>query len=163
MALIPWRSKKQDSGGRQLSLLGDFRGEMDRLFDSFLRDAWSVAESPGAAARSLSMWAPELDVEETDKEVRIRAEIPGVKPEDLQISIQGDVLVIAGEKKEAQEREAGGYHYQERRFGSFRRAVTLPAPVDPDDVKAEYKDGILTIELKKSQEAMPKRIPVKAS
>ena len=70
--------------------------------------------------------------------------------------------MIAGEKKENQERNEAGYHYQERRFGSFRREVPLPAAVDAENVKAEYKDGILTVELKKAQEALPKRINVKA-
>ena len=85
-----------------------------------------------------------------------------MKPEDLELSIVGDALVISGEKKESQERREGGYVYQERRFGSFRREVPLPTAVDADDVKAEYKDGVLSVELKKSQEALPKKISVKA-
>jgi HSP20 family protein len=159
MALIPWRTKREEDAGRQLSPLGGFRGEMDRLFDSFMRDALSVGDRPWGVMGS---WGPPLDVEETDKEVHVRAEIPGVKADDLQLAIRGNALVISGEKKETQERDSGGYYYQERRFGSFRREVPLPTAVDPDDVKAEYKDGILTVKLKKSQEALPKKIPVKA-
>jgi HSP20 family protein len=101
-------------------------------------------------------------VEETDKEVRVRAEIPGVKPDDLEISISGNALVISGEKKESQEKREKGYFYQERRYGSFYREVPLPTAVDEDNVQAEYKDGILSVILKKSKEALPKKIQVKA-
>jgi HSP20 family protein len=159
MALIPWRTKREEDSGRQLAPWGGFRGEMDRLFDSFMRDALSPTDRPWG----LTAWAPPLDVEETDKELHIRAEIPGVKAEELELSIRGDSLLISGEKKESQERQEGGYHYQERRFGSFRREVPLPSAVDPNDVKAEYKDGILTVTLQKSPEALPKKILVKAS
>jgi HSP20 family protein len=159
MTLIPWRAKR-DETGRQLSPMTGFRGEMDRLFDTFLRDAfhWGGSELPVAG-----QWGPPLDVEETDQEIHVRAEIPGVKAEDLELSINGDTLTISGEKKEGQERREGGYVYQERHFGSFRRDVILPAAVDANDVKAQYKDGVLTVELKKSQEALPKKIQVKAN
>jgi HSP20 family protein len=160
MNLIPWRTKRDDEPAGQLLPVSGFRSEMDRLFDSFVRDAfgWGEAGLPAASTR----WAPPLDIEETDKEIHVRAEIPGMKPEDLELSIVGDALVISGEKKESQERREGGYVYQERRFGSFRREVPLPTAVDADDVKAEYKDGVLSVELKKSQEALPKKISVKA-
>ena len=152
MTLIPWRTKREEEGGRQLAPVGGFRNEIDRLFDSFVRDAF------GGHA-----WGPPLDVEETDKEIHVRAEIPGVNADDLELSIRGESLVISGEKKESEERREKGYHYQERRFGSFRREVPLPCAVDANDVKAEYRDGILTVQLKKSQEAIPKKIQVKTS
>jgi HSP20 family protein len=160
MALIPWRTKREEDGGRQLAPLSGFRHEMDRLFDSFFRDSLSTGDRPWGGS---SAWGPPLDVEETDKEIMVKAEIPGMKAEDLELSIRGDALVISGEKKESQERRDKGYAYQERRFGSFRREVPLPAAVDPDDVNAEYKDGVLTVRLQKSQEALPKKIQVKTS
>ncbi len=163
MSLIPWRNKKEDGGAGQLTPLGEFRGEMNRLFESFLRDGFNFGERATGLPSLLSNWGPAVDVEETDKQIRVRAEIPGVKAEDLEISIRGDALVIAGEKKGSEERSEGGYYYQERRFGSFRREVTLPTAVDPDDVRAEYANGILTVELKKSLEALPKKIAVKAT
>ena len=101
-------------------------------------------------------------MEETDKEVLVRAEIPGVKAEDLELSIRNNALVISGEKKESDERKERGYVYQERRWGSFRREVALPTAVDDANVKAEYKDGVLHVALQKSQEALPKKIKVTA-
>ena len=116
-------------------------------------------DKPGAPP----IWGPPLDVEETDKEIHVRAEIPGVKADDLQLSISRQRAGVSGEKKESQRAARGGYVYQERHFGSFRREVPLPTAVNADDVQAEYKDGVLSVELKKSQEALPRRIPVKAS
>jgi len=139
---------------------GGFRTELDRLFDSFFRGTLSTEERDWDQALS---WGPPLDVEETDQELLVRAEVPGMTPEDLQISISGNALVISGEKKEQAERSEGGYLYQERRYGSFRREVPLPTAVDPNDVKAEYKNGVLQIRLTKSQEVLPKRISIKAS
>jgi HSP20 family protein len=159
MALIPWRHKHRDESFGQLSPATGFRTEVDRLFNSFLRDAFDWSDQPLA---TVAAWGPPMDVEETDKEVFVRAEIPGMKPDDLQISIHDNTLVIAGEKKESDERRDKGYVYQERRFGMFRREIPLPSAVDPDNVDAEYKDGVLQIKLHKSQEALPKRIPVKS-
>jgi HSP20 family protein len=158
MTLIPWKSKRHEESGRMLPASG-LRSEMDRLFDSFVHDAFGWGDRPASA---VALWGPPLDVEETDKEVHVRAEIPGVTADDLQLSISGNALVISGEKKESQERREGDYVYQERHFGSFRREVPLPTAVDADDVKAEYKDGVLSVTLKKSQEALPKRIQVKS-
>ncbi len=156
MALIPWKTKRHEE---QLpSTFGGFRTEMDRLFDSFLRDAAGWADRWEIFGGGLP-----LDVEETDKEVFVRAEIPGVKAEDINLSIHGDMLTITGEKKESTETQPEkGFVYQERRFGSFRRQVTLPCAVDENDVQAEYKDGVLSVHLKKSQEALPKHITVRS-
>jgi HSP20 family protein len=157
MALIPWKHRREESGG-QLSPASGFRSEMDRLFDSFFGDVPAVW---GPREWSTS-WQPAIDVEETDKQVLVRAEIPGVKPDDLDVSIQHGSLVVSGEKKESEERKEGGYLYQERRYGSFRREVSLPSAVDEQNVKAEYKDGVLHVTLEKSQEALPKKIQVTA-
>ncbi len=157
MTLIPWRNKSRENAAQMLPA-GTFRDEMDRLFHSFFGEL-------GEAARpwAVSAWGPPLDVEETDKEIVVRAEIPGVKPEELDLAIDGNSLVISGEKKESSEKKEKGYFYQERRFGSFRREVPLPSAVDADNVEAEYKDGVLHVTLHKAQEALPKRIPVKAT
>jgi HSP20 family protein len=134
-----------------------FRNEMDRLFDSFLRDTFEWPDRPyGAAA-----WGPPVDVEETATDIMVRAEIPGMKADDLQLSITDHTLVVSGEKKESEEKREGGFVYQERRFGAFRREIALPAAVDGDHVEAEYKDGVLHITLHKTQEALPKKIQVK--
>lgn len=156
MALIPWKDKHSGQRG-ELSRPANFRTEMDRLFNSFFGDRLSDWESPWGS----SAWGPPLDVEETDKQIIVRAEIPGVSADDLELSISGESLVISGEKRETEEKKDKGYHYQERRFGSFRREVPLPSAVDADNVEAEYSDGVLHVTLLKSEEALPKRIVVK--
>jgi len=160
MALIPWKGGRRQEEGGQLSTVSRLRGEVDRLFDSFFRDAFSLGER---SLGEVSAFLPPVDVEETDKEVHVRVELPGVKPDELDLSIVGNSLIISGEKRESEERRDGGFVYQERRFGSFRREVPLPSPVEPDDVQAEYKDGVLNVRLRKAQEAMPKRIQVRAT
>jgi HSP20 family protein len=157
MSLIPWRNKQREELPEPFPL-GNFRTEMDRLFNSFFGDVFPETER----SWGLTAWGPPLDVEETDKEILVRAEIPGVKAEELDLSIANGALVISGEKKESQERKEKGYFHQERRFGSFRREVPLPAAVDEANVEAEYKDGVLHVKLYKAQEALPKRIPVKS-
>lgn len=157
MTLIPWRNKHRDEATGQLLPAGSFRTEMDRLFDSFFADTLGERRPWG-----LTVWGPPLDVEETDKEIVVRAEIPGVKADELDLSIRDNVLVISGEKKESEEKKEKGYVYQERRFGSFRREVPLPSAVDAEKVDAEYTDGVLHVKLHKTQEALPKKIAVKS-
>ena len=160
MTPIPWRIKRPEVESPQsLTPVGGFRGELDRLFDSFFGGMPMSMQSFGSSGG----WGPPLDVEETDQEVHVRAEIPGVAADDLEISITGNTLIIAGEKKENQDRKERGYSYQERRYGSFRREIMLPTAVDPDSVRAAYKDGVLTISLRKSQETLPHRIAIKTN
>ena len=153
MSLIPWKTRGHEDGGRLVPTMSGFRGELDRLFDSFFHEATPWSERG---------WGPPLDVEETDKEIHVRAEIPGVNAEELDISISGGALVISGEKKESEEKREKGYVYQERRYGSFRREVALPTAVDETNVQADYKDGVLSVTLKKAEEALPRKIKVKA-
>jgi HSP20 family protein len=156
MTLIPWRNKYRDEQSG-LATASGFRNEMDRLFNSFFGESFGEARPWG-----LTAWGPPLDVEETDKEVIVRAEIPGVKADELELSIHDNALVISGEKKESEEKKEKGYFYQERRFGSFRREVPLPSAVDAENVEAEYRDGVLHVKLHKAQEALPRKIQVKS-
>jgi HSP20 family protein len=160
MSLIPWRNKRQESERGGLTSLADFRHEMDRLFDSFFHEpfAW-----PHPGGGGVELWNPALDVSETDQEVVVRAEMPGLDPEDLNINVVGNSLVLSGEKKEEQEHKGEGYWHAERRFGAFRREVPLPRGVDAEKVSADYAKGVLTVHLAKSPDAAPKRVPVKAS
>lgn len=153
MALIPWKTRREESGG--LPAYGGMRTDVDRFMQNLFQDAFNLPWAGSIASMP-------IDVEDGDQEIHVRAEIPGVSPEELNLSINDNTLVIAGEKKQTEEKHEGGYLFQERRFGSFRREVPLPAKVDPEDVQAEYKDGVLHVRLKKSQEAMPKRIEVKS-
>lgn len=157
MARIPWKIKQKD-GAQQENPLVALRTEMDRLFDSFVRDPWAALESRFGMERA---WSPAVDVAETEDEVTIRAEVPGVEPANLDISLTGNQLVLSGEKKESAEKKEGGFYQSETRYGSFRRSVTLPETIDPNQVEADYANGVLTIRLKKSVKTPPKRIDVK--
>jgi HSP20 family protein len=156
MSPVPWKTKDESDGG-QLSPLSSLRTEMERLFDSFMRDPRAVLDWPfGQRA-----FEPAVDVAENDQEVTVRAELPGIKPEELTVTVSGNQLVLAGEKQEESEDKGKGYHRVESRYGSFRRSIPLPEVVDQNQVEAEFANGVLTIHLKKSPAAAPKKIEVK--
>lgn len=123
--------------------LANLQDELDRLFESPLR-----------------AWAPVLDVREDKDNFVIRAELPGLKREEIEVSLQDGALVISGERKFEKTEEGVEVHRQERYYGKFQRALTLPEPVAADKVKADYKDGVLTVTLPKTEEAKPKKIDV---
>ena len=129
--------------------------DMDRLFGQFFE-----RPSSGGESSSLNSWNPPLDVSETETEVVIRSEVPGVSPEELEITVDGDVLTLAGEKKSQTEDKDTDRYYVERRFGSFRRQLQLPSSVNSEKVSADYKDGVLTVTLAKKETAVPKKIAV---
>ena len=129
--------------------------EFDRLFgDSFdwLPERW---QQPGN-------WGMAIDVAETDNEYVVKASVPGVNPDDLNVTLENNVLTIRGEVKEDKEVNEGEYHLRERRYGSFNRSVTLPAAVNADNIDATYEQGVLTLHVPKAEEVRPKRINIKA-
>jgi len=129
------------------------RSAMDRLFDdSILRP---LGGDGGIAA-------PAIDLAETIDAVVVTAAVPGIKPDDLKITLTGDVLQISGEVTSESEHKDATYHVRELRVGSFRRAVPLPAPVISDKAKAEFENGVLTLTMPKAEEARPKAIKVLA-
>jgi HSP20 family protein len=138
-----------------------FRQEMDRLFDNFFAPSQfgRFGASPGFAGFAFN---PAVDLTENDKEVRLRAELPGVQEKDIDINLDGDILTIRGEKHE--ERTEGGDRRRvvERSYGSFERSVRLPFTPEDEEIKADFKDGVLTVTAKKPPElARPsKRIPI---
>jgi len=158
MGLIPWRSKLRERGSEETSPLAALRTEVDRLFDSFIREPLGGLDWSFGGQRP---WSPAIDVAENDAEVMIRAELPGIEPEDLEVSVSANQLVLSGEKKESREERGKDFYHSERRFGTFRRSVPLPQGVDPEKVEAEYTNGVLTIHLKKSPAVPAKRIEVK--
>jgi HSP20 family protein len=125
--------------------------EMDRLFDSFLRD-YGVPGLASAEGSSL-MAAPKIDVSETDREIRIEAELPGVKEDDIEVELADDLLTIRGEKKAERQEGQKGYHMKERTYGSFSRAMRLPFSADPEQIKASFDSGVLTVTVAKPHEA----------
>src|SRR5271170_4569594 len=129
--------------GLNFGRLSNLQDELDQLF-----------ESP------LTGWAPALDVHEDADNFTIRVEVPGLKREDIGVSLQDDALVISGERKAEKVEEGVEVHRQERFYGKFQRALTLPTPVAAGKVTAQYKDGVLTVTLPKVEEAKPKKIDV---
>ena len=133
--------------------LSDLREEIDRLFDSPLTELTRTSQL-------LSGWTPALDVFEEKDNFVVKAELPGMKKEDIEVSFHDGSLSISGERKSETKHEDAEVYRAERFFGRFQRTVTLPAPVAVDKVKAAYKDGVLTITLPKTEEAKPKQIDV---
>lgn len=144
-------AKRRGEGGT----LDSFRREMDRVFEDFLGGLPVLRGGEGLVG------VPTLDISENDKEVEVHAELPGVKPEEVNISIVDDVLTIKGEKKVERKTEERQWHAIERAYGAFSRSVRMPAPVDADKAKASYKDGVLSVVVPKRPEVQPKKIEIK--
>ena len=108
-------------------------------------------------------WAPLVDITEDEKEYLIKAELPEVKKEEVKVSVQNDVLSISGERKYEKEEKNKKYHRVERAYGSFARTFTIPEDADADQVSGEFKDGVLTVHLPKSEKTKPKSIEVKVA
>lgn len=161
MSLIPWRGKQDVRPGETTveTSLARLRNELGSLFDQFFRDPWgsSLLESLPARAG----WGPRVDLAETEDAVVLTAEMPGIAPQDVEINVTGNVLTIRGRKHQEKEEKGKDFHYVERHYGDFHRAVQLPGSVDPDKVDATVKDGVLTVNLAKRADAKPKRIPVR--
>ena len=164
MALIPWRRKRErrnnGEGGAEMTL-ARLRHEMDALFDRFFRDPWDVFGDDDMPAVFAGF--PRTDVAESEDDVTVRMELPGVDPKDVEIQVAGGLLTVRGEKKQEKEEKKRNYHFVERRFGSFQRTVQLPSTVDPDRIEATFKNGVLTITIGKHAEVKPRRITVKTA
>jgi HSP20 family protein len=133
------------------------RREMDTLFDGFFSEF-------GAPARGLKSFNPRVDVTESDKEVRITAELPGVEEKDVEVSLTGDAITINGEKREEKEEKGEEQYRLERSYGAFRRSFSLPCEIDADKATASFKKGVLKVTLPKTAEAAKsKKIAVKAA
>jgi HSP20 family protein len=131
------------------------RHAMDRLFeDSFVRSGGLL---PGVRAEG-----PAVDMYQTDKEVVVKASLPGMKAEDVEITVTGDMLTLKGEYREEQEINEENYFRKEMRFGSFVRSLEIPVPVKVDKAEAVFEDGVLTLSLPKTEAVQPKSIKVKA-
>ena len=129
------------------------RDDIDRLFESPLAE-WA------RGSNLLSGWNPALDLYEDKDNLYVKVELPGMKREDIDVSLHEGSLSISGERKSEQKHEDAEVYRAERFFGRFQRTVTLPTPVAADKVKAQYKDGVLTITLPKTEAAKPKQIDV---
>ena len=142
--------------------------EMNHIFDDFFRSfdgptrGDSFALSP-FSTHGTSVGMPRIDVHETDKELRISAELPGMTEKDIEVSLSKNMLTVSGEKKQESEKNIKGWYRMERSYGSFSRSIQLPCDVDQDSCQASFKNGVLTVSVSKSQEAeaISKSIPIK--
>jgi len=140
-ALIPF------FGGEMRPLFG-LRREIDRLFDDM-------------AGSTNARWSPAVDVRETDKSLAIDVELPGIKPENVEVNVENGVLSITGEKRsERTDEEKDRYHMVERSYGSFFRSFQLPAGVDESQIKASFHDGVLTVDIPKAALPQPRKIQI---
>lgn len=146
MTLVRWEPF------RDLSLL---QGRFNRLFnDSLFHDA---------GEDGVQAWSPAVDIFEQGDDLILRAEVTGVKADDLDVKVDGNVLTLRGQRKREESIAEENYHRVERHYGAFTRSFTLPSSVDGSAIKARYQDGILEVVLPKAEEAKPRRIEVKAS
>ncbi len=119
----------------------DLHKRMDEIFGEFF------GPTPAAMAATEAVWSPLVDVHETKEGFKLQVELPGVKQEDIQLTIEGNSLMLKGERKRENEVEEDNYHRIERSYGTFQRSIVLPSVVDPNRVKATYRDGVLQIQL----------------
>ncbi|MEM7816784.1 MAG: Hsp20/alpha crystallin family protein [Candidatus Aenigmatarchaeota archaeon] len=150
MALIRWRGREWDPFKELL----DLQKEISNFFDA------SFETLPTKISQEAT-WLPSLDISEDKNNLIIKVDVPGVKQDDIDISISGDVLTIKGERKKEEETKDKNYYRRERFYGVFSRSLTLPNYVDTNKVEANYKDGVLEIVLPKTESAKPKQIKVK--
>ena len=146
MTLVPFIRRNRGE-------LARLHNEMDDLFDGFFRGL----DKPFSGYKA---W-PALDVAEQEDALVVRAEVPGCKAEDVDISVYGNTLTISGEKKESKEEKDKGYYHTESLYGSFRREVNLPTDVDPAQVEATCKNGVLSITLPKAAKSKAVKVQVK--
>jgi len=132
------------------------RDRMDRLFDEFTGRGWPEEES-----LTTGVWNPPVDVYENKDSIVIKVDIPEVKKEDVEISVQGNTLTLRGERKHEREVQEKDYYRMERSYGTFSRSFILPGTVEPDKIEATFAGGVLTITLPKKEESKPKQITVK--
>jgi HSP20 family protein len=146
------RRKDEPLFGQPLML----RDEMNKLFDNF----FTGAVAPVRESEWRTTFFPAIDVHETTNEVIVTAELPGIKPEEVEINLTGNILTLKGEKKDEVDEKGKNWHRIERSYGSFQRAFQLPETVDPEKAKATYDKGVLKINIAKTESSRPRTIKV---
>ena len=141
MTLVKWKPARN---------LISFPYELDRFFNDFGLDY----------GHSDTVWSPNVDVSETEKNYEVKAEIPGLKKEDIKVTVEDNILKLSGEKKHEEETNDKNYHRLERSYGKFERSFRLPKEVKKEEIKASYKNGVLDVVIPKAEEVKPKEITV---
>jgi HSP20 family protein len=147
MAVIRWEPVAE---------LNTIQNEMNRLFNNFF-DAPTGRSANGTTRR----WIPAMDLAETAENYVLRADLPGLSDEDVNVQLEDNVLTISGERKTEQNTQEEGYHRLERAFGGFSRSLTLPDGVDPDSVRAHFDRGVLEITIPKPEQKKPRQVQIK--
>jgi HSP20 family protein len=152
MALIRWEPARE---------LSSLQTEMNRVFNTFFdAPAGGDGGNGGQAARR---WVPPMDLVETGDHFVLRADLPGLSEEDIQIEVEDNVLTVSGERKAEHEENREGFYRVERAFGAFSRSLTLPQGIDPEAVTANFENGVLEIRVPKPEERKPRRIEIGGS
>lgn len=151
--MAPWRDTEK--WGTPFQMIENLQDEMNKLFN------FSLASSPARSTGLFEgLWSPAIDIHESKDDIVVKADLPGMNKDDIEVYVHGNTLVIKGEKKRQEEKSEEGFVRKERFYGSFHRAFTLPAEVEADSVNAKYQNGVLELKLNKKEEAKPKQIKV---
>jgi HSP20 family protein len=146
MELIRWNPRRE--------LLG-LHNTINRMFDNFISPTVR-----GDEALSVWGWNPVVDIYENEENIVITAELPGVDKKDMTVDVKGRVLTLKGERSTDNEVKEDNYYRQERCYGKFERCFTLPVEIAPEKIKADYKDGVLKIDIPKTEESKPKQVSI---
>jgi HSP20 family protein len=147
MTIVRWEPLRE---------LSSFQSDMNRFFDAMLQ---APAGGGGQTGRALR-WTPAMDLAETEDAFVLRADLPGVSQEDVQIELEDTVLTVSGERKSDHEAKGEGFYRVERAFGAFSRSLTLPKGVDPEAIAAQFTDGVLEVRIPKPEQRKPRRIAI---
>jgi HSP20 family protein len=167
---VPLRGARKQEKEVEDTMLSRYRGrgfydplsEMNRLFDQMFGGVSRRAESTQQGT-SVAEWTPAIDVIQRDEDLVIRAELPGARPEDVDVTVQNGVLTISGKREEEKEEERGGYLVRERSYGSFRRSLQLPEDVDEDKINARFENGVLEVTIQGAAAVQePRRVQIES-
>jgi len=146
MELTRWNPRRELFG---------LHNRFNRMFDNFFSPTVK-----GDEALSVWGWNPVVDIYENEENIVITAELPGVDKKDMTVDVKGRVLTLKGERSTDNEVKEDNYYRQERCYGKFERCFTLPVEIDPEKIKADYKDGVLKIDIPKAEESKPKQVSI---
>lgn len=146
MNLVRWNPMRE---------METLHNRINRLFDGSFSPTFSLDDNMG-----LGIWKPVVDIYENEDTVVVKAELPGVDKKDIKVDLKDRVLTLTGERSHEKEVKEENYYRKERAFGRFHRSFTVPTEIDPDKIKAEFKDGVLKVEIPKPEEQKPKKITV---
>jgi HSP20 family protein len=155
--LIPW--KRQEKPRQEEAPALQIQQQMDRLFDNFFRG--SGLEQFGPFREGWDVFNPQVDAIETDRDITVSVELPGMEEKHIDLTLSRDMLTISGEKRQEKEEKGRNYFHAERSYGSFRRSVPLPCEVDAAKADAVFRKGVLTITLPKTKAQARKRIGIR--